>query len=204
MIEQGQYEEAESLLEEIAGEEFADMDISELLLYCEAYGYYESGDIAAAYQKLETLKLENVSEELKDGLEDFQKQITAEYEVYQAEKEAEEEAAYEEKIKNGVTYFTARCVQGKVIQVWDNRDLLDASDNSSSEKKSSFSGSGGRVISGDSSSGNKADNESEENGSEDDPYHVYDYDDPEEFYYDYYDDFDEYEDAETYWYNAWR
>jgi hypothetical protein len=32
-----------------------------------------------------------------------------------------------------------------------------------------------------------------------DPYDVQDYDDPEDFYYDNYDDFDGYEDAEDYW-----
>ena len=30
-------------------------------------------------------------------------------------------------------------------------------------------------------------------------YNVRDYDDPEDFYEDYYDDFDDYEDAEDYW-----
>ena len=35
----------------------------------------------------------------------------------------------------------------------------------------------------------------------DDPYDVYDYDDPEDFYYDNYDDFFDYEDAEDYYYD---
>jgi len=38
----------------------------------------------------------------------------------------------------------------------------------------------------------------------DDIYDVYDYDDPEDFYYDYEDDFDGYEDAEDYWEDAWE
>ncbi len=38
--------------------------------------------------------------------------------------------------------------------------------------------------------------------SDDDPYNVYDYDDPEDFYYDNEDDFEDYEDAEDYYYEA--
>jgi hypothetical protein len=37
---------------------------------------------------------------------------------------------------------------------------------------------------------------------DDDPYNVYDYDDPEDFYYDNEDDFEDYEDAEDYYYDA--
>ena len=40
-------------------------------------------------------------------------------------------------------------------------------------------------------------------GNAEDPYDVYDYDDPEDFYYDRMDDFDSYEDAEDYWDDAW-
>ena len=36
-----------------------------------------------------------------------------------------------------------------------------------------------------------------------DPYDVYDYNDPEDFYYDWEEDFDGYEDAEEYWEDAW-
>ena len=36
-----------------------------------------------------------------------------------------------------------------------------------------------------------------------DPYDVYDYDDPEDFYYDNEDLFDDYEEAEDYYYDAW-
>ena len=38
----------------------------------------------------------------------------------------------------------------------------------------------------------------------DDFYNVYDYDDPEDFYYDNEDDFDSYEDAEDYYDEAWN
>lgn len=38
----------------------------------------------------------------------------------------------------------------------------------------------------------------------DDPYDVYEYDDPEDFYYDWADDFWDYEDAEDYWEDAWN
>jgi len=74
------------------------------------------------------------------------------------------------------TIFTARCVQGKVIRVWDNRDKVSSGNSSSSSGSSSKSSSSSK-----------------------DEYNASDYDDPEEFYYDHYDDFDGYEDAEAYW-----
>ena len=36
-----------------------------------------------------------------------------------------------------------------------------------------------------------------------DPYDVYDYDDPDDFYFDWEEDFEDYEDAEDYWESAW-
>lgn len=80
--------------------------------------------------------------------------------------------------EGGNTIFTVRCVQGKVIQVWDHRD------NPVKPYKSSSSGS--------------------RKSKKEDVYDVYDYSDPEDFYYDNYDDFDGYEDAEDYWNDAWE
>ncbi len=77
-------------------------------------------------------------------------------------------------MKDGMVIFTARCVNGKVIQVWDER-------NSPHKPYGSYSGSG---------SSNKKD---------DDPYNATDYAHPEDFYYDHYDDFFDYEDAEDYY-----
>ena len=37
-----------------------------------------------------------------------------------------------------------------------------------------------------------------------DPYDVYDYSDPEDFYFDWEDDFEDFEDAEEYWEDAWN
>ena len=37
-----------------------------------------------------------------------------------------------------------------------------------------------------------------------DPYDVYDYNDPEDFYFDWEDDFEDFEDAEDYWDSAWN
>lgn len=84
-------------------------------------------------------------------------------------------------MEDGYVIFTARCVQGKVIQVWDNRDKPHLPYGSSSGSNSHK----------DSSKTDKSD-----------PYDVYDYSDPEDFYYDNYDDFFDYEDAEDYWDDA--
>lgn len=70
------------------------------------------------------------------------------------------------------TIFTARCVQGKVTEVWDNRNdpIVPYT-----PKKST-----------------KTD-------KDDDPYDVNDYSNEEDFYYDHYDDFFDYYDAEDYY-----
>lgn len=73
--------------------------------------------------------------------------------------------------ENGHTIFTARCVQSKVIQVWDNR----GQDTSRPAYRPSTSSK-----------------------SDDDPYDVNDYHHAEDFYYDHYDDFFDYYDAEDY------
>ena len=71
--------------------------------------------------------------------------------------------------------FTARCVQGKVTEVWDYRD--DPVPTSSKSKKLESS-----------------------TKKQSDPYNASDYSDPEDFYYDNEDDFWDYEEAEDYYY----
>lgn len=70
------------------------------------------------------------------------------------------------------TIFTARCVQGRVTEVWDHRSdpIVPYT-----PKKSTKSNTG------------------------DDPYDVNDYSNEEDFYYDHYDDFFDYYDAEDYY-----
>lgn len=78
----------------------------------------------------------------------------------------------------GHLIFTARCMEGKVIQVWDSRNKVDASipyPSSPSHSSSAHSNSGS------------------------DPYHAADYSDEEDFYEDHWDDFFDFEDAEDYW-----
>lgn len=95
-------------------------------------------------------------------------------EIYQA-------TLYDFLNDDGKVIFTARCIQGKVTEVWDERD--------NPHNPHGFGNSGG------SSSGHS--------GKKNDPYNVYDYNDPEDFYEDNYDDFEDIEDAEDYWNEAW-
>ena len=76
--------------------------------------------------------------------------------------------------------FTARCVQGKVFQVWDSRDSVDTS---KPAKNGGYTSS--------------EKHHSHEKKSV--PYNVYDYSDPEDFYEDNYDDLLAFEDAEDYY-----
>ena len=81
--------------------------------------------------------------------------------------------------RNGYVIYTARCVNGEVTDIFDHRDdpykQSSDSNSSSSSKKSSTS------------------------AKKSDPFHASDYVHPDDFYYDYYDDFWDYEDAEDYW-----
>ena len=73
--------------------------------------------------------------------------------------------------KGNATVFQARCLQGKVVKVWDYRDDPRIVDRSAPKKKV----------------------------KKEDPYNVNDYSSEEDFYDDHYDDFWDYEDAEDYY-----
>ena len=77
-------------------------------------------------------------------------------------------------VSGGRVIFTARCVRGKVTEVWDNRndEPYVPSYRPSKPKDDTI---------------------------EEDPYNAKDYSNEEDFYYDNYDDFFDYYDAEAYW-----
>lgn len=74
--------------------------------------------------------------------------------------------------QGNATIFTARCVRGRVTEVWDNRSnpVVPYTPKKSTKKS-----------------------------QDDDPYDVNDYSNEEDFYYDHYDDFFDYYDAEDYY-----
>ena len=74
-------------------------------------------------------------------------------------------------VENGRVVFTARCIDGKVTEVWDTRGTPAGT----TKARSSSAASSG------------------------DPYHAKDYVHPDDFYYDHYDDFVDFEDAEDYY-----
>ncbi len=76
---------------------------------------------------------------------------------------------YDFEDSNGAVIFTARCLFGQVIQVWDDRD-------------------------------NPWVRKSYTPVYDYDPFDAQDYSHPDDFYYDHYDDFWDYEDAENYYY----
>lgn len=80
---------------------------------------------------------------------------------------------------NGHRIFSARCIKGKVVQVWDERDKDTSKPYVPYQPKKKTS------------------------SNRYDLYDVYDYDDPEDFYYDHEDEFEDYEDAEDYYEEAW-
>lgn len=81
---------------------------------------------------------------------------------------------------NGHRIFCARCISGRVVQVWDERDK-DTSKPYAPYRP-----------------------EKETPSPRYDPYDVYDYGDSEDFYYDHEDEFEDFEDAEDYYDEAWN
>lgn len=212
------YEDASDKLQSIAEENYQDTE--ELTAYCEANIAYANGNISSAYWDSYSLSFRYQTSEQQEKIDSFINKVEQEYDDYCEQKRIEEQKAYELKITSGVPFvgmsendidrtslgkpsseirhnkecingeqytanlydfykssckvFTARCVQGKVTDVWDYRDEPVP------QSSKTYT-----------SNGTKKDS---------DPYGASDYYDPEDFYYDYYDDFWDYEEAEDYWY----
>lgn len=192
---------------------------------CEAHLYYEDGKVDDAWDTVRFLDdiydTSSLTSDQRQEIKAFQDQLEVEVVPYKEKKAEEEYQAEMRRIREGVPYvgmsekyismtslgtpssevrhnsemisgeryianlydfkenghtiFTARCVQGKVTNVWDKRDQ-DTS----------------RPVS-QSSSANK-----NKTSQDDDPYDVNNYTHPDDFYYDHYDDFFDYYDAEDY------
>jgi len=211
------YEDACKKLESIAEKQYKDTEA--LIAYCEANIAYMDGNIRNAYWDSYSLNFRYQTSVQKEKIDGFIEKVEQEYDEYLEQQRIEEEKAYEKKITSGVPFvgmsekdinrtslgtpsseirhnmecingeqykanlydfykdsnkvFVARCVQGKVTEVWDCRD------NPIAHSAKSYT--------------------SNSTTKESDPYDASDYSDPEDFYYDYYDDFWDYEEAEDYW-----
>lgn len=110
-----------------------------------------------------------------------------ESENYREDGQVKVQNTYKWKSSGGAYKYAAVCRDGKVT------DLIRYVSGSSS---SSYSGSSSSKR-GYSSNRFYGRNSSKSNRKDD--YDVYDYDDPEDFYYDHEDEFEDYEDAEDYW-----
>ena len=194
-----------------------------LISLCEAHYYYEKGYISSAYYALYRTKLDLLGPELKKEASAFLEELTAENEAYekaQQEKAAQERRENENKIRTGVPFvglaesrigdtslgkpdpnmrrtlgtyggeeviffrydfvrdkkiiFSAFCYKGTVVKVEDYR-----SSPIPTKKPSSYSSGSSSYVYPDPS----------------------EFDDPSDFYYWYYDEFADYEEAEEYYYS---
>jgi len=84
--------------------------------------------------------------------------------------------------RDAKVYFCVFCTGGQVAEVYDNRD--------------GNAHYPGRLINGSTSTHQSATTDSNDDS---DPYHASDYPDEEEFYEEHWDDFFDFEDADTYW-----
>ena len=96
-------------------------------------------------------------------------------------------------IENDEVVLTVRCANNEVIEVIDYTKSTSTSTSINQKENSSKKSQ--------SSSQSRYSNQSKSTSNKD-RYNVYDYDNPEDFYEDNYDDFDGYDDAETYWEKA--
>jgi len=222
LISAEDYDGALELLKTISDTSY--YDTYDLIRLCEAVNYLESGDYRDADFRIAGVSFSYLSDDLATQLDDVIEKIENEYSAYLRRKSAAENAAYDTQVRTGVPFvgmsesdiaktslgapssnvrhntemisgqaysatiydfydsdtriFTARCVQGEVIQVWDYRDDLteDGDTTTSSSKKSSGT-----------------------TNSDNDPYNADSYSHAGDFYYDHYDDFYDYEEAEAYW-----
>ncbi len=213
------YDGALEMLESIDDKDYE--DTYTLIKLCRAVNYLEEEDYPSAYLCAIFCKYRNFSDNLQEQIDAVIEEIETEFSAY-CERMEEEETTQETQLQIEVPYvgmlesyisktslgapsstvrhnnemisgqvytanlydfydgdtliFTARCVQGKVTQVWDKRDNLTNSTTSGSTKKYSSTTT-----------------------SDNDPYNADSYSHPDDFYYDHYDDFYDYEEAEAYW-----
>ena len=223
LVDEEYYQEAYEKLHSIQDERYR--DTLGLISYCEANVAYINGDIQAAHDAMCFVNFKYQTTKQNEKIDAFKDKIEREFDEYLEEQRLEERRAYLKKVSSGVPFvgmyesdinstilgkasseirhnyecingkqylanlydfyndsgkiFSARCVQGKVTEVWDYRD------NPAWKESKSYSSSG---------SNNSDDKEKE------DPYGASDCSHPDDFYYDYYDDFYDYEEAEEYWY----
>ena len=194
-----------------------------LISLCDAHSTYERGNVSGAYYALYRVNLDLLGPELKKEASAFLKDLKEEkvvYEKEQEEKAAQERREYENKIRTGVPFvglaesrigdtslgkpdpnmrrtpgtyggkdvifyqydyvrnkkiiFSAFCYDGKVVLVEDYR-----SSPIPTKKPSGSSGSSSSYVYPDPK----------------------EFDDPSDFYYWYYDEFVDYEEAEEYYYS---
>jgi hypothetical protein len=217
-VSEGAYEQAEILLKSIEDEDYGDTASILALIY--AMNAFEREDTFGAQKYLNQLSFKNLTSEQQDQLDAFVLEMTEVCKVMRELQRIEREAKEIERIRNGVPFvgmseskisstslgspkseirhnyecingeqylanlydfvsggrviFTARCVRGKVTEVWDNRndEPYVPSYRPSKPKDDTI---------------------------EEDPYNAKDYSNEEDFYYDNYDDFFDYYDAEAYW-----
>lgn len=137
---------------------------------------YQGQDYEGAQWYLDGIKFKYLTSKQEEELqiEEFQKEVNDAYDVWK-----QEEYEEEERKKKEMEMEADRILKDLNIQEEDTN------------KDRSYVGSYRRNI-------------YQPTYTYDDLYDVYDYDDPEDFYYDNEDDFDGYEDAEDYWEDAWN
>jgi len=209
------YNKASEILETI---DDGYLNSENLIFVCKANKAFNEKDIPTAYQYLIQINSKVLPSDYFDTFLEFQEKVTNEYEQYIVKKQDEQLKVIKERVKTGVPFvdmpeeyidktilgspsekirhnweisgskrflanlydfyneegkiFTARCVDGIVTQVWDYRD---------SPVKPYIPQNPDSSV------------------EDEDPYNAADYSHPEDFYYDHYDDFFDYEDAEDYY-----
>lgn len=77
-------------------------DTEDYIYLCESHNAYDNGNIDTAYRKINYGKLTCQNELIQAKLDSYIEKLTADYEVRYEQEQKEKQAAYEEKLRNGV------------------------------------------------------------------------------------------------------
>lgn len=214
LVVEENYNKASEILESFE-EDY--LNTEDYMLICKAHMSFDEHDLIAAYQYMNQINSNQLPKGSIDAFLKFKETVTNKYEQYIIQQQQEQLKTLKEKVKNGVPFvgmpeeyidqtiigkpsekirhnweikgskrflanlydfyndegkiFTARCVDGTVTDIWDYRDAPVKPFVPKKPKPT----------------------------DDEDPYNASDYSHPEDFYYDHYDDFFDYEDAEDYY-----
>lgn len=210
LIAAGEYDEAKTLLESIRDKDYHDTEA--LIQLCTAHHQYDTGRNIDAYYTLKNARFSYISQEQRNGINAFRQVLQSEYDAYIKEEADRAQAEYERRQSLPFPSVGQYVTKSQLDSMkWDGKDNKTFDIQTTKYIYVNSNGDKYRIwvseyncikdvvkLSGNSSPGNTSGRTG--TGSFDTGPSVDGYSDPEEFYYWNWDDFVDYEDAESYYY----